>query len=59
MVKEGDSVEQGHPLMILEDMKMEHTIKAQITGKIEGLGLKVGDQVTDGQILVRIVEEEA
>jgi len=59
MVRDGDSVAQGQPLMILEAMKMEHTIKAQVAGTVEGLGLAAGDQVTDGQILVRITEDDA
>jgi len=59
MVTDGDQVTQGQPLMILEAMKMEHTIKAQISGIIEGLSLRAGDQVTDGEILIRIIEDEA
>ncbi|MBL4802163.1 MAG: acetyl/propionyl/methylcrotonyl-CoA carboxylase subunit alpha [Emcibacter sp.] len=58
MVKEGEHVEQGTPLMILEAMKMEHTIKAQVTGRVEGLSLSAGDQVTDGEVLIRIIEDE-
>ncbi len=58
MVKDGDQVEQGQPLMVLEAMKMEHTIKAQVNGRVEGFNLSVADQVTDGEILIRIIEEE-
>ncbi|MCK5424983.1 MAG: acetyl/propionyl/methylcrotonyl-CoA carboxylase subunit alpha, partial [Emcibacter sp.] len=58
MVKDGEQVAQGQPLMILEAMKMEHTIKAQISGRVEGFTLCVGDQVTDGQVLIRIIEDE-
>jgi len=59
MVKDGEVVEAGQPLMILEAMKMEHTIKAQISGTIEGFALAAGDQVADGQILIHIVEAES
>ncbi|PCI47766.1 MAG: methylcrotonoyl-CoA carboxylase, partial [Alphaproteobacteria bacterium] len=58
MVKDGDIVAQGQPLMILEAMKMEHTIKAQISGMVEGLTLAAGDQVTDGEILIHIIGDE-
>ncbi|MBL4895023.1 MAG: hypothetical protein JKY59_09200 [Emcibacter sp.] len=58
MVAEGDTVELGQPLMILEAMKMEHTIKAQVTGRVEGLTLSAGDQVADGEVLIRIIEDE-
>jgi len=57
MIQDGEKVTQGQPLLILEAMKMEHTIKAQVTGTIEGFRLAVGDQVTDGEALVRITEE--
>ncbi len=57
MITDGDRVEQGQPLLILEAMKMEHTIKAQVSGKIEAFRLSAGDQVTDGDILVRITED--
>ncbi|VAV90956.1 Methylcrotonyl-CoA carboxylase biotin-containing subunit [hydrothermal vent metagenome] len=59
MVSDGDMVTQGQPLMILEAMKMEHTIKAQIAGRIEGLSLAAGDQVADGEVLIRIAGDEA
>ncbi|MCF8475055.1 MAG: acetyl/propionyl/methylcrotonyl-CoA carboxylase subunit alpha [Emcibacter sp.] len=59
MVKEGDLVTLGQPLMILEAMKMEHTIKAQIVGKVDMFRLAIGDQVAEGAILIRIIEEGA
>jgi len=55
MVKDGDEVAEGTPLMILEAMKMEHTIKAPLDGTVTGLSLAAGDQVTDGAILARII----
>ncbi|PHZ86460.1 acetyl/propionyl/methylcrotonyl-CoA carboxylase subunit alpha [Paremcibacter congregatus] len=58
LVTDGELVSQGQALMILEAMKMEHTIKAQVTGTIEGLTLKAGDQVADGQVLIRITAAE-
>ncbi len=51
-VKKGDAVKAGTSLMILEAMKMEHTIKAPADGVIETLPYAEGDQVGDGAVLV-------
>ncbi|MEC9267440.1 MAG: acetyl/propionyl/methylcrotonyl-CoA carboxylase subunit alpha [Pseudomonadota bacterium] len=51
-VKKGDAVTAGTSLMILEAMKMEHTIKAPADGVIETLPYAEGDQVGDGAVLV-------
>ncbi|WP_420419615.1 acetyl/propionyl/methylcrotonyl-CoA carboxylase subunit alpha [Pacificispira sp.] len=51
-VKKGDAVKAGTSLMILEAMKMEHTIKAPAEGVIETLPYAEGDQVGDGAVLV-------
>ncbi|MDR5739808.1 MULTISPECIES: acetyl/propionyl/methylcrotonyl-CoA carboxylase subunit alpha [unclassified Caballeronia] len=53
LVQPGASVEKGAPLIVMEAMKMEHTIVAPATGKIGEILFDVGDQVTDGsQLLV-------
>lgn len=51
-VQKGDAVKAGTSLMILEAMKMEHTIKAPADGVIETLPYAEGDQVGDGAVLV-------
>ena len=51
-VKKSDAVKAGTSLMILEAMKMEHTIKAPADGVIETLPYAEGDQVGDGAVLV-------
>lgn len=48
----GQRVEQGAPLLILEAMKMEHTITAPSAGTITAFHFAVGDQVSDGVELV-------
>ncbi|MGX7872127.1 acetyl/propionyl/methylcrotonyl-CoA carboxylase subunit alpha [Mesorhizobium sp. ORM6] len=53
----GDAVIKGQPLLILEAMKMEHTIAAPHDGVIAEIA-KEGTQVTDGTVLVRFVEEQ-
>ncbi|ESY71432.1 acetyl/propionyl/methylcrotonyl-CoA carboxylase subunit alpha [Mesorhizobium sp. M0051] len=55
-VKRGDAVIKGQPLLILEAMKMEHTIAAPHDGVIAEIATE-GAQVTDGTVLVRFVEE--
>lgn len=54
----GEAVTKGQPLLILEAMKMEHTISASHDGVIAEIAAE-GAQVTDGTVLVRFVEEAA
>ena len=54
MVKIGDRVLQGAPLMILEAMKMEHTIAAPAAGVVTGVNFHAGDRVKEGADLVDI-----
>ncbi|MDY0073914.1 MAG: acetyl/propionyl/methylcrotonyl-CoA carboxylase subunit alpha [Thauera sp.] len=49
---EGSTVEKGAPLLILEAMKMEHTIAAPAAGTVKAFRFAVGDQVGDGDELV-------
>ncbi|MBI1907057.1 MAG: acetyl/propionyl/methylcrotonyl-CoA carboxylase subunit alpha [Rhodocyclales bacterium] len=48
----GAKVEKGAPLLILEAMKMEHTITAPAAGTVKAFRYAVGDQVGDGAELV-------
>ena len=54
MVKPGDKVAKGAPLMILEAMKMEHTITAPSAGTVVAVRFGAGDRVKDGADLVDI-----
>ncbi|MCP3672994.1 MAG: acetyl/propionyl/methylcrotonyl-CoA carboxylase subunit alpha [Gammaproteobacteria bacterium] len=58
-VKVGDKVTQSQPLLILEAMKMEHTISAPYNGVISEILYQAGDMVEDGAELVIILEDEA
>ena len=51
----GDAVIKGQPLLILEAMKMEHTIAAPHDGVIAEIATE-GAQITDGTVLVRFEE---
>ncbi|NLP59908.1 acetyl/propionyl/methylcrotonyl-CoA carboxylase subunit alpha [Paraburkholderia sacchari] len=53
LVEPGAVVEKGAPLIVMEAMKMEHTIGAPAAGKVTDVLYAVGDQVADGaQLLV-------
>ena len=52
MVAPGDEVEKGAPLIVMEAMKMEHTIAAPADGTIAAVHHAVGDQVAEGTELV-------
>lgn len=51
-VKNGDLVEKGQQLLILEAMKMEHVIRAPKAGKIKSVVFKVGDVIGERKQLV-------
>ena len=55
LVSEGQSVEAGAPLMILEAMKMEHTIRAPYPGIVEQVFFATGDFVEEGVELTRVM----
>ena len=52
LVAPGDVVDAGTPLMIMEAMKMEHTIAAPHAGVVDTILYAVGDQVADGAPLL-------
>ena len=52
MAEPGAFVEKGTPLLVLEAMKMEHTITAPRKGKVVSFHVAAGDQVADGTELV-------
>ena len=58
-VKVGAAVRRDQPILVLEAMKMEHTMVAPIDGTLEHLGLAVGDRVVEGAELFRIAEHGA
>ncbi|MGE5467040.1 MAG: acetyl/propionyl/methylcrotonyl-CoA carboxylase subunit alpha [Ignavibacteria bacterium] len=59
IAKAGDKVEKGAPLMILEAMKMEHTITAPSAGVVKAFRFGVGDQVADGAELLEFEAGDA
>jgi len=53
-VKDGDKVEARQLLMVMEAMKMEHTILAPYEGTLVALNVKAGDAVGAGDELAQI-----
>ena len=54
LVKVGDEVTLGTPILVMEAMKMEHTISAPAAGLVKEVFFAVGDQVTDGASLISV-----
>ena len=52
MVSDGEQVKLGTPLVVLEAMKMEHTISAPADGMVVSLPFAVGDMVSEGAELL-------
>ena len=50
----GDEVAAGQVLVVVEAMKMENEIVAHDAGRVEEIAVAPGDQVTSGQLLIRI-----
>ncbi|WP_367607325.1 acetyl-CoA carboxylase biotin carboxylase subunit [Legionella sp. W05-934-2] len=52
--KPGEQVKQGEAIIVLEAMKMEHSIEAPYDGTLESLCFQIGEQVNEGAELVII-----
>ena len=53
IARPGATVGKGAPLLVLEAMKIEHTVLAPAPGVLEAFTVAVGDQVVEGAELVR------
>ncbi len=58
MAKAGDKVKRGAPLLILEAMKMEHTLIAPADGVVKKLSAVEGEQVSEGAVLAVVEAKE-
>lgn len=50
----GDKVKRGQALLVMEAMKMEHTIVAGGDGVVESIYFSVGEQVAEGAVLISL-----
>jgi biotin carboxyl carrier protein len=53
LVKVGDQVAKGDPLLILESMKMENVLKAAHNGVVADISAQEGTSVEKNQLLLR------
>jgi len=54
MVKEGQEISEGTPLLVLSAMKMENIIVAQGDGTIKSIAIKKEDTVEKGQLIIEM-----
>ncbi|HEX9536119.1 MAG TPA: acetyl-CoA carboxylase biotin carboxylase subunit [Stellaceae bacterium] len=57
MVEPGTSVRRGQPLIVIEAMKMEHTVTAPADGVVETVRFAPGDLVEEGAELIALAPE--
>ncbi len=58
MATVGQQVEAGAPLLVLEAMKMEHSIRAPTNGRVKAVFCGEGDLISEGTMLVEMEESE-
>lgn len=54
LVKEGDTVKAGDPVLIIEAMKMENEVQAPVGGTVNQVNVKKGDSVNPDEALMEI-----
>jgi 3-methylcrotonyl-CoA carboxylase alpha subunit len=59
MVEPGMRVRRGQPLIVIEAMKMEHTVAAPADGVVEAVRYSHGDLVEEGAELIALAPEQA
>ena len=57
-VAEGDAVEEGQRLGVLEAMKMEVALRAPYAGTVTTVGAATGEQVSLGQVLFEVAGDD-
>ena len=55
-VKEGDIVEEGSPLLILEAMKMQNRIEMPFTAKIKKINVSIGERIPKDTLMIELEE---
>jgi len=59
LAQPGDAVKRGQPILVLEAMKMEHTIAAPADGTVDAVNFAAGELVEEGAALIGFTPAEA
>lgn len=54
LVNEGEEVKENQTLVVIEAMKMETNIKSPVSGIVESVTIKEGQQVKSGELLIKL-----
>ncbi|WP_042046338.1 acetyl-CoA carboxylase biotin carboxyl carrier protein subunit, partial [Aeromonas simiae] len=58
LVSPGQQVHRGQPLVVLEAMKMEHTLRAGEEAVVAAVHCRAGEPVSQGARLVSFTQEQ-
>ena len=58
LVSQGDAVEAGQDVAVMEAMKMEHRLTAQVSGEVVAVHSSAGEQIASGAIVLEIAEAQ-
>jgi acetyl-CoA carboxylase biotin carboxyl carrier protein len=53
-VKQGETVDEGQTLVIIESMKMEMPVESPVKGKVDQIAVAEGQAVDEGAVLLTI-----
>jgi biotin carboxyl carrier protein len=57
-VKEGDKINEGDPLVILEAMKMRNVITSHVSGNVVKVNVEEGEKIPKGHLIVQMENVE-
>lgn len=52
LISQGDDVQLGQQVLVLESMKMEIPVESQFSGKVVEVKVNIGDFVNEGDVLL-------
>ena len=53
-VAPGDEIAKGDPLVTIEAMKMQTSVNAEFSGKVDKICIEVGEQVSANDLLLKL-----
>ena len=54
LVKEGDTVNEGQPVAVMEAMKMENEIESPVSGKVAEILVSEGENILENAVIMKI-----